>query len=254
MDLLHGHLNVAANTRATREIPMNVGPTRTLVELRKVSKVYRSGTVETHALYEVDFSMQAGEYTSVTGRSGSGKSTLLSILGLMDTNTSGEFLIFGRNANHLSNSDRALLRNRHLGFVFQFFHLVADLSIEDNIALPMVYAGRKPAEVKSRVETLAEKLGITHRLKHKPGQLSGGQQQRVAIARALANEPDLLLVDEPTGNLDSESGAQVMALLREINEAGCAICLVTHDPECAANAARQIVMVDGVMQADMSRE
>lgn len=216
-----------------------------LMDLRGVVKTYRVGNIETRAVSSVDFCMHRGEFVSIMGRSGSGKSTLLSILGLMDSPDSGRFSVFGRDAMKLSRADRAMLRNRHLGFVFQFFHLISDLSVEDNIALPMHHAGKRAAEIDQRVTELTEHLGIANRRRHKPFQLSGGQQQRVAIARAIANRPDVLLVDEPTGNLDAESGEVVMQLLDEINRDGLAICLVTHDADCAHHASRRMVMVDG---------
>lgn len=220
----------------------------TLLAVRNGHKTYRVGSIETHALFNVDFQIARGEFVSVMGRSGSGKSTLLAILGLMDTLSSGAFSAFGRDASTLSRADRAYLRNRQIGFVFQFFHLIADLSVEENIALPMYQAGASRRDIERRVAETTERLGIAHRRRHHPFQLSGGQQQRVAIARAIANQPSVLLVDEPTGNLDSESGEQVMALLTELwREDRVAICLVTHDPQCAVRAQRQVLMKDGLL-------
>lgn len=218
-----------------------------LVHLDNATKVYRTDTVETSALHGVSLQIREGEYLAITGRSGSGKSTLLSVLGLMDSITSGSLVIAGRDVASLGRDERAAIRNAHLGFVFQFFHLIHDLTVSENIALPMMYAGAPATDIARRVDDLTERLGLAARKHHLPAQLSGGQQQRVAVARALANRPDLLLVDEPTGNLDSESGEQVMALLAEVHSDGQAICLVTHDPKCARHASRQLHMKDGVL-------
>lgn len=216
-----------------------------IVEVEQVSKIFRTDSVETHALSEVSLRIGRGEYVSVMGRSGSGKSTLLAVLGLMEQPSLGRVIIAGIETTAVDRKALARLRGRHIGFVFQFFHLIGDLSVEDNIALPMVYAGRNECDVRERTHALAEKLEIAHRLRHRPSQLSGGQQQRVAIARALANDPDLLLVDEPTGNLDSQSGSQVMELLAAEHAQGRSVCLVTHDVDCASQASRHLFMRDG---------
>lgn len=218
-----------------------------IVELRGARKAFRAGVLETLALGGIDLCIKSGEFVSIMGRSGSGKSTLLSILGLTDRLDSGEFILAGVPTSSISEAGRSRLRLRHVGFVFQFFHLIPEMSVEENIALPMHYAGCSERAIKLRVDGLLDRLGLEHRRFHLPSQLSGGQQQRVAIARALANEPDLLLVDEPTGNLDSEAGASVMDLLAEINAEGRTICMVTHDPSCAARATRQLLMRDGAL-------
>jgi len=219
--------------------------TAPLVQLHKVSKFYRAASVETCALNAIDLSIEQGDYLAITGRSGSGKSTLLSALGLMEPFDQGSYSFQGRMLVNLSAREAASLRGHYIGFVFQFFHLIGDLSVADNIGLPMAYAGARTAAIKARVATLAERLGIIHRLQHLPGQLSGGQQQRVAIARALVNDPPLLLVDEPTGNLDSDSGAEVMRLLAELHAEGRTICLVSHDLDLLGDASRRLEMRDG---------
>jgi putative ABC transport system ATP-binding protein len=207
--------------------------------------VYRTERVETHALNGVDLEVAAGEFLTIQGRSGSGKSTLLSVLGLLEPLTEGRLILLGQDVSGLGRSARAALRRRHLGFVFQAFHLLPDLSVAENIALPMVYDGRSPQEVKARVEALAAQFDLLARLHHLPTQLSGGQQQRVAIARALANEPSLLLVDEPTGNLDEDNANIVLDMLAELHRAGRTICMVTHDPASAARGTRRLRMRDG---------
>lgn len=218
-----------------------------LVVAEDLCKVFQAGTVDTHALCNVNLRIEQGEFVSVTGASGSGKSTLLAILGLMENMTTGRLTLAGTDVASADTATRAALRCGHIGFVFQFFHLLGDLSVADNVALPMRYAGHAPKIIRERVHALLEQLGVGHRANHHPSQLSGGQQQRVAIARALANDPPLLLVDEPTGNLDSESGAQVIELLQAAHAAGKALCLITHDVHLAALAQRQLVMRDGCM-------
>lgn len=218
---------------------------RPILEGIGLTKIFRMGKIETTAVSEVDLCLRRGDFVSIMGRSGSGKSTLLSLLGLMETPSAGQLIAFGRDVGELSRADRAMLRNRHLGFVFQFFHLIADLSVEENIALPMLLAGRAREHVRARVDELTERLSIAHRKTHRPIELSGGQQQRVAVARAIANRPDLLLLDEPTGNLDTENAEALIELLEELNNEGLAICLVTHDPSLAQRAARRLLMTDG---------
>ncbi len=216
-----------------------------LLETRDLCKVFRTREVETHAVQNACLKIHQAEFVAITGRSGSGKSTLLSMLGLMETPSSGEIILAGQSMTQLSKAQRAASRASELGFVFQFFQLIGALSVKENIALAMHYAGHKEAAIKTRVHELLEQLGLSHRAKHYPHQLSGGQQQRVAIARALANQPKLLLVDEPTGNLDAENGAAVMDLLQQAHKTGCAICLITHDEACASVASRRLNMRDG---------
>jgi len=231
----------------TTGIDLMTSSSRPILACKGLTRTYQVGRIQTTAVANVDLAIGAGEFVSIMGRLGSGKSTLLALLGLIETPTSGQLLAFGRDAATLSRGDRAMLRNRHLGFVFQFFHLISDLSVEENIALPMLLAGASREAIRARVDELAERLSFAHRKQHRPFELSGGQQQRVAVARAMANKPDLLLLDEPTGNLDSENADALMQLLDELNREGLAICLVTHDPQCAARAARRLVMKDGVL-------
>jgi putative ABC transport system ATP-binding protein len=191
-----------------------------------------------------------GEYVSINGPSGCGKSTLLSILGLLDSPSNGQYLLNSRPVADLPAAERARVRNREIGFIFQSFNLIGDLSVFENVELPLTYRGMRPAERKERVESSLERVGMAHRAKHLPSQLSGGQQQRVAVARAVAGEPLILLADEPTGNLDSKSGEAVMGLLKELHQAGATICMVTHDPRYAAHADRGIHLFDGKVVTD----
>jgi len=216
-----------------------------LIKLDGVSKVFLTDEVETHALAGVDMSIGRGEYVSIAGPSGCGKSTLLSILGLLDTPSKGEYTLNGRPVADLPPSERARVRNREIGFIFQSFNLIGDLSVFENVELPLTYRGMGSSERKQRVTAALERVGMAHRAKHLPSQLSGGQQQRVAVARAVAGEPLILLADEPTGNLDSKSGEQVMDLLKELHDAGATICMVTHDPRYARHAQRSIHLFDG---------
>lgn len=220
-----------------------------IVDLTSARKVFRAGEMETHAVDGVDLKVVPGDYVAIMGRSGSGKSTLLSLLGLIEPLDQGTYKLAGVETSTMSESQRSRLRLEHIGFVFQFFHLIPDLTVEDNVRLPMMYAGRPDAEVEQRSSELIERLGLRARRRHFPAQLSGGQQQRTAIARALSNDPDLLLVDEPTGNLDSESGEAVMQLLDELSAEGRTICLVTHDVGCAKRAKRMLRMQDGQLFA-----
>jgi putative ABC transport system ATP-binding protein len=216
-----------------------------LITLQGVSKVFLTDEVETHALANVDITIARGEYVSIAGPSGCGKSTLLSILGLLDTPSKGEYTLNGRPVADLAPSERARVRNREIGFIFQSFNLIGDLSVFENVELPLTYRGMGSAERRQRVTSALERVGMAHRAKHLPSQLSGGQQQRVAVARAVAGEPLILLADEPTGNLDSKSGEAVMDLLRELHQTGATICMVTHDPRYARNADRSIHLFDG---------
>ena len=216
-----------------------------VIELRSVSKVFLTDEVETHALAGIDLSIERGEYVSIAGPSGCGKSTLLAILGLLDTPSTGEYHLNGRAVATLPASDRARVRNREIGFIFQSFNLIGDLSVFENVALPLTYRGMPSSERTSRVHAALERVGLAHRAKHLPSQLSGGQQQRVAVARAVAGDPLILLADEPTGNLDSKSGETVMALLAELHQAGATLCMVTHDPRYARHAQRHVHLFDG---------
>jgi putative ABC transport system ATP-binding protein len=216
-----------------------------LISLNHVSKVFLTDEVETHALDAIDMTIGRGEYVSIAGPSGCGKSTLLSILGLLDTPSKGEYMLNGRSVASLGQAERARVRNREIGFIFQSFNLIGDLSVFENVELPLTYRGMGSTERRQRVHEALERVGMAHRAKHLPGQLSGGQQQRVAVARAVAGEPLILLADEPTGNLDSKSGEQVMDLLKELHDVGATICIVTHDPRYARNAERSINLFDG---------
>jgi putative ABC transport system ATP-binding protein len=207
--------------------------------------VFLTDEVETHALSDVHLEINHGEYVSIAGPSGCGKSTLLAILGLLDSPTSGSYRLRGEPVEHLDHAERARVRNREIGFIFQSFNLIGDLTVWENIELPLTYRGLTPDERKERVEEALAKVGMTVRAKHYPAQLSGGQQQRVAVARALGGRPSILLADEPTGNLDSKNGDTVMALLSELHGEGATICLVTHDERYARDAQRTIRLFDG---------
>ena len=216
-----------------------------LIHLDDVKKVFYTDEVETHALSGIHLDIKKGEYISIAGPSGCGKSTLLSILGLLDSPSDGRYLLDGKLVSDLPLSERARIRNRQVGFIFQSFNLIGDLTVIENVELPLTYRGMKSAERKKRANDALERVGMAHRAKHLPSQLSGGQQQRVAVARAVAGEPLILLADEPTGNLDSTNGEAVMELLRELHQAGATICMVTHDPRYAKHADRQIHLFDG---------
>jgi putative ABC transport system ATP-binding protein len=217
-----------------------------LLELKDIAKVFYTDEVETHALSGVHFDIQRGEYISITGPSGCGKSTLLSILGLLDSPTSGTYRLNNIPVEDISAAERARIRNKEIGFIFQAFNLIGDLTVFENVELPLTYRdGVGKAERRERVQEALERVGMAHRLKHYPSQLSGGQQQRVAVARALVGKPSLLLADEPTGNLDSKNGEAVMALLDELHKSGSTICMVTHDPRYADFAQRKVFMFDG---------
>ena len=218
---------------------------KALIRLENIGKVFHTDEVETHALDGVNLEIGDGEYVSIEGPSGSGKTTLLSILGLLDTPTSGEYVLAGQPVANLSVADRARVRNRQIGFIFQAFNLIGDLTVFENIELPLTYRGMTAEERKTRVQNALEQVGLAHRANHYPGQLSGGQQQRVAVARAVAGDPAILLADEPTGNLDSQNSESVMNLLRELHEGGATICMVTHDSRYARHADRVIALFDG---------
>jgi putative ABC transport system ATP-binding protein len=221
-----------------------------LIQLDKIEKVFLTDEVETHALFDVSFEIRHGEYVSISGPSGCGKSTLLSILGLLDSPTSGSYVLRGEPVEHLDHAERARVRNREIGFIFQSFNLIGDLTVWENVELPLTYRGLTAAERRERVEEALAKVGMTARAKHYPAQLSGGQQQRVAVARALGGRPSILLADEPTGNLDSKNGEAVMALLRDLHAEGATICLVTHDERYAQDAQRTIQLFDGKIVAE----
>ncbi|ADV28322.1 ABC transporter related protein [Pseudoxanthomonas suwonensis 11-1] len=224
-----------------------------MLEMRQVSKVYRTAMVETHALRSLDLHVREGEFVAVTGPSGSGKTTFLNIAGLLETFNDGDYLLDGENVRGMSDDARSKLRNRKIGFIFQGFNLIPDLNLFDNVDVPLRYRGLSAADRKARIEKALSQVGLASRMKHFPAELSGGQQQRVAIARALAGEPRLLLADEPTGNLDSQMARGVMELLEQINAEGTTIVMVTHDPELAARAQRNVHIVDGVA-TDLSLE
>jgi putative ABC transport system ATP-binding protein len=216
-----------------------------LITMQGVTKVFVTDEVETHALEGIDLNIQRGEYVSISGPSGCGKSTLLAILGLLDSPSHGEYVLNGRPVQALKMSERARIRNREIGFVFQAFNLIGDLTVYENVELPLTYRGMGSAERKKRTQEALERVEMSHRMKHYPAQLSGGQQQRVAVARALAGDPSILLADEPTGNLDSHNGEAVMDLLTELHKGGATICMVTHDPRYARYADRAIDLFDG---------
>jgi len=216
-----------------------------LIRLEGVTKVFYTDEVETHALSGIHMEIAKGEYVSIAGPSGCGKSTLLSILGLLDTPTAGSYTLNAKPVANLNMAERARIRNREIGFIFQSFNLIGDLTVFENVELPLTYRGMKAAERKTRVTQALEKVGMAHRSRHLPSQLSGGQQQRVAVARALVGDPLILLADEPTGNLDSRNGEAVMDLLRELHRAGATICMVTHDPRFTRHADRTIHLFDG---------
>lgn len=222
------------------------------IEMKSISKVFETDDIETHALKNVDIVIRAGEYVSIAGPSGCGKSTLLSLLGLLDMSSSGSYTIEGLDVSSLSLDEAAAIRNEKIGFVFQSFNLIDELSVFDNVALPLQYKKQLPTDefIKERVETCLKMVEMGHRADHKPNQLSGGQQQRIAIARALVADPAILLVDEPTGNLDSQSGDTVMAVLADLNKNGTTICMVTHDARYADMANIQLKLLDGQIVKD----
>jgi putative ABC transport system ATP-binding protein len=219
--------------------------TPALIHLDGVTKVFFTDEIETHALAGVHLEIKVGEFLAIAGPSGCGKSTLLSILGLLDSPTDGNYTLNNQPVANLSLSDRTRIRNREIGFIFQAFNLIGDLTVFENVELPLTYRSMASVERKQRVQQVLERVGMAHRMKHYPSQLSGGQQQRVAVARALVGQPSILLADEPTGNLDSKNSEAVMDLLRQLHGEGATICMVTHDPRFAGVADRSIHLFDG---------
>jgi putative ABC transport system ATP-binding protein len=224
---------------------MTANGEQSLIKMEGITKVFYTDEVETHALSGVHLEIRKGEYVSIAGPSGSGKSTLLAILGLLDSPSDGEYTLKNESVAKLDISERARIRNREIGFIFQSFNLIGDLTVYENVELPLTYRGMSSAERKKRVNEALERVGMVHRTRHYPSQLSGGQQQRVAVARALAGSPSILLADEPTGNLDSRNAEAVMELLRALHREGATICMVTHDPRFARHADRTIHIFDG---------
>jgi len=227
-----------------------MNPSDPLIHLEGVTKVFVTDEVETHALAGIHIDIPRGEYVSISGPSGCGKSTLLAILGLLDSPSSGTYILNGKEVQSLKLSERARIRNREIGFIFQAFNLIGDLNVYENVELPLTYRGMGSADRKKKVHEALERVGMSHRIKHYPSQLSGGQQQRVAVARALAGDPSILLADEPTGNLDSQNGEQVMDLLRELHRGGATICMVTHDQRFSRHADRTVHLFDGRVVED----
>jgi len=227
---------------------------RSIIQLDAIRKVFTTDEVETHALSDIHLEIQEGEFISIAGPSGCGKSTLLSILGLLDTPTHGHYTLNGKPVAGLNLSERARIRNHEIGFIFQSFNLIGDLTVYENVELPLVYRGLPLGERRTRVMEALEEVGMSHRSKHLPSQLSGGQQQRVAVARAVGGRPSILLADEPTGNLDSTNGDAVMDLLKELHRRGSTICMVTHDQRFAQHADRTIHLFDGrVVEESLAR-
>ena len=216
-----------------------------LISLSGITKVFQTEDVETHALADVNFEIRKGEYIAISGPSGCGKTTLLSILGLLDSASGGRYMLDGESVASLAPAERARVRNRQIGFIFQAFNLIGDLTVFENVELPLTYRNMDAAERKRRVNSALDRVAMSHRAKHYPAQLSGGQQQRVAVARAVAGDPAILLADEPTGNLDSTNGEAVMELLRDLNKNGATVCMVTHDSRYAQHADREVNLFDG---------
>ena len=216
-----------------------------MLEMKNITKMYRTELIETHALEDFSLHVETGEFVSIMGPSGSGKTTFLNVAGLLDTFDSGTYLLDGKDVSRLSDSEMSRIRNQNIGFVFQSFNLIPDLNVFDNVDVPLRYRGLTASDRKRRIEGALELVGLTSRWKHLPSQLSGGQQQRVAIARVLAGDPKLILADEPTGNLDSLMAREIMDLLDQINGRGTTIVMVTHSPECAARASREVHVLDG---------
>jgi putative ABC transport system ATP-binding protein len=220
-------------------------PKNQLIKMESVTKIFRTEDVETHALSNIDLRIDRGDYVSIAGPSGCGKSTLLSVLGLLDSPTSGKYFLNGKDVSQISAAERTRIRNREIGFVFQAFNLIGDLTVYENVELPLTYRNMGAAERKEKTERALDRVGMSHRKKHFPAQLSGGQQQRVAVARALGGDPLILMADEPTGNLDSQNSEAVMQLLSDLHQNGATICLVTHDPRYSRFADRTVHLFDG---------
>ena len=224
---------------------------KSMIRLEGVTKVFYTDEVETHALSGIHLSVKKGEYVAMSGPSGCGKSTLLSIIGLLDTPTSGTYFLNGKAVANLDFAERSRIRNQEIGFIFQSFNLIGDLTVYENVELPLTYRQKMPSgERKPRVMEALERVGMAHRVRHYPSQLSGGQQQRVAVARALGGKPSILLADEPTGNLDSRNGEAVMELLQNLHREGATIVMVTHDPRFAKHAQRVVHLFDGKVVAE----
>jgi putative ABC transport system ATP-binding protein len=221
-----------------------------MIQIKNLSKIFRTEEVETKALNEVSITINQGEFVTIMGASGSGKSTLLNIVGLLDSASSGNYALLNQEMMGLKEQEKAKVRKQNVGFIFQNFNLIDELSVYDNIELPLIYNNVSSSERKKKVEAIAERLGISHRLKHYPQQLSGGQQQRVAVARALINDPKIILADEPTGNLDSKNGNEVMELLTDLHANGATILMVTHSDNDASFSQRTIVMKDGIILSE----
>ena len=229
---------------------VNSAPHTPLIRLSGIKKVFYTEEMETRALHDITLDIHEGEYIAIEGPSGCGKSTLLSILGLLDTPSAGEYVLAGEPVANLSPSQRTRIRNRQIGFIFQAFNLIGDLTVFENVELPLTYGSMSESERRDRVARALERVGMRHRMAHYPAQLSGGQQQRVAVARAVAGDPLILLADEPTGNLDSTNGESVMALLQELHSGGATICMVTHDPRYSAHSDRSLHLFDGSVAGD----
>ncbi|WP_434782011.1 ABC transporter ATP-binding protein [Corallococcus caeni] len=243
-------MTTMTNDSEAKAVVPGAVPGRALLQLDGLTKVFETEEVETHALSNIQLTIRQNEWVAIVGPSGSGKSTLLAVLGLLDTATRGSYLLDGRSVLELSPTDRAKVRNQHIGFIFQSFNLIGDLTVFENVELPLTYRGLPAQERKQRVERALERVGMAHRARHLPGQLSGGQQQRVAVARAVAGDPLILLADEPTGNLDSKNGEAVMQLLSDLHRAGSTLCMVTHDPAHARIATRTVSLFDGRVVQD----
>src|ERR687885_1667207 len=240
----------SASTMTEHEDSASTRDGAPLIHLEDVTKVFLTDEVETHALSGIHLDIKKGEYVSIAGPSGCGKSTLLSILGLLDTPSGGSYTLKNTEVANLSFPERARVRNREIGFIFQSFNLIGDLTVYENVELPLTYRGLSAGERKELVTQALDRVGMAHRAKHLPSQLSGGQQQRVAVARALAGKPAILLADEPTGNLDSRNGEAVMQLLKELHDGGATICMVTHDQRFAEHADRTVHLFDGRVVED----
>jgi len=221
-----------------------------LIKMEGIKKIFYTDEVETHALPDIHLEIRPGEYIAIAGPSGCGKTTLLSILGLLDTPTDGSYVLSGEPVGKLSAADRARIRNRQIGFIFQAFNLIGDLTVYENVELPLTYRGMSSSERKTRVQNALERVGMSHRMKHYPSQLSGGQQQRVAVARAVAGDPVILLADEPTGNLDSTTSEEIMKVFEELATGGQTVIMVTHEADIAAHARRVVVLRDGMIASD----